>query len=464
MQQIIVIGGGLSGLATAYQIQQQAQAQNLAVNVKVIEKEARFGGKAWSRQESGYLCEWGPNGFLTNKPQTLELCQSLGITGQLLPSNDNARKRFVFSRGKLHKLPHNQIEFLTNSLISFKGKLRIAAEFFVPQRHASSDETLADFTRRRLGDEALNKLIAPMAGGIFAGDPEQMSLQACFPRIYELEQGYGGLLKAMLRLTRQHNRDKKAGKVVASPSGPGGVLTSFSGGIQELISALSDAIGRDNLIQTAAVNKISQLQNGQWQVTAGNEVYAADKIVCAAPAFASAEMLHDLDANLANSLQQINYAPLIVVCLGYAQAQINADLNGFGYLFARGEDEALLGTLWDSSIFAARAPDGKVLLRSMLGGASHPQVMNLADQQIQQLVQKSLETTLGIRAVPELVKIYRHAQAIPAYALCHKDLVAKIMEQASHHPGLFITGNAYTGVGINDCVASAVATAKQVLA
>lgn len=463
MQQIIVIGGGLSGLATAYQIQQQAKIQDLQVKVTVLEKEPRVGGKIWSRHEDGYLCEWGPNGFLTNKPQTLALCQSLGITPQLLSSNDNARKRFVFSQSKLHKLPHNQIEFLSNSLISFKGKLRIAAEFFVSQRRITEDEALADFTRRRLGYEALDKLIAPMAGGIFAGDPERMSLQACFPRIYQLEQEYGGLLKAMLRLKKEKAKEKKAGGVESGPAGPGGILTSFGTGIEELIFALSTAIGADNVIATSGVDKVVLTEDGNWQIVAGNKTYFANQVVCATPAFVSAEILDSLDKNLAILLRQINYSPLIVACLGYAENKIQYDLNGFGYLFACGEESHILGTLWDSSIFANRAPDGKVLFRSMLGGASHPQVMNLDDQQVQQLVQNSLAVTMGINATPELVKIYRHQQAIPEYRLGHKDLVAKIMFEAVKHSGLFITGNAYFGVGINDCVAAAFTTADSVL-
>lgn len=463
MQQVIVIGGGLSGLTTAYQIQQQAKAQNMLVKVTVLEKESRVGGKIWSRHEDGYLCEWGPNGFLTNKPQTLALCQSLGITPQLLFSNDNARKRFVFSQNKLHKLPHSQIEFLSNSLISFKGKLRIAAEFFVPQRIVNEDETLADFARRRLGHEALNKLIAPMAGGIFAGDPERMSVQACFPRIYQLEQEYCGLLKAMLRLKKEKAKEKKAGGVESGPAGPGGILTSFSSGIEELIFALSTAIGADNIIATSGVDKVVPTEDGNWQIIADDKTYFANQVVCATPAFVSAEILDSLDKNLVALLRQISYSPLIVACLGYAENKIHHDLNGFGYLFARGEEQHILGTLWDSSIFAKRAPDGKVLFRSMLGGASHPQVMDLDDQQIQHLVQKSLAVTMGINCEPELVQIYRHLQAIPEYRLGHKNLVAEIMRQTYQYSGLSITGNAYFGVGINDCVAAAFTTAESVI-
>lgn len=462
MQEIIVIGGGLSGLSTAYLLQQKAKAQNIAISVKVLEKAERSGGKIWSRSEEGFLCEWGPNGFLTNKPQTLELCKQLGVDSKLLASNDNARKRFVVSDGVLHKLPHNQVEFLTNSLISWRGKLRIAGEFFVGKKETQSDETLANFTRRRLGDEALRKLIGPMASGIFAGDPEQMSLQACFPRINQLEQEYGGLLKAMLLLMRKHHREQKAGNVVSSPAGPGGVLTSFANGIEELTHALVNAIGAENILTTMGVDEINQV-NEKWQIITQDKIFIADKIVCATPAYATAKMLHRQDIELSNELNKITYSPLVVACLGYDQKQIAADLNGFGYLFAQGEDDLVLGSLWDSSIFANRAPDGKVLFRSMLGGALHPDVLELSDAQLQAKLESSLVPLMKIHGKPELVQIYRHKKAIPHYRLGHLQLVNNIMNLSKQHNGLFITGNAYFGVGINDCVAASDKCAQNIL-
>ncbi len=192
MSRIVVIGGGISGLATAYAIETLAAAESLDVQTLVIEKEDRCGGKIWSRQEEGYLCEWGPNGFLDNKPMTLELCDKLGIRHQLLRSNDNARKRFIYSNKVLHRLPENGPSFLTSKLISWPGKFRLAAELLIPKRSPQGDETLADFGRRRLGAEALDKLIAPMVSGIFAGDPETMSLKSCFPVFTSWSRNTGG--------------------------------------------------------------------------------------------------------------------------------------------------------------------------------------------------------------------------------------------------------------------------------
>src|SRR5512136_2537354 len=216
MKKAIIIGGGISGLSTAWLLRAKAQAAGKELDITLLEKENRPGGKIWSIHEEGYLCEWGPNGFLDSKPQTLELCRQLGAGESLLRSNDNARKRFIYADGVLHRLPENGKTFLQSKLISWPGKLRLAMELFVSGAPQDVDETLAAFGKRRLGEEALKKLIAPMVSGIFAGDPETMSLKSCFPRIAELEAQYGSLIMAMIKLAKQKKKERAAGKAVAS--------------------------------------------------------------------------------------------------------------------------------------------------------------------------------------------------------------------------------------------------------
>ncbi|MDY0190266.1 MAG: protoporphyrinogen oxidase [Desulfuromonas sp.] len=459
MKKIVVIGAGVSGLATAYAVEQQARAINLDVQVTVLEKQQRCGGKIWSRHEDGYLCEWGPNGFLDNKPATLELCKALDISSELLRSDDNARKRFIFSANKLHKLPENGAQFFASNLLSWPGKLRLVGELFVGAKNDGSDETLAEFGRRRLGAEALDKLIAPMAGGIFAGDPETMSVKSCFPRIVELEQQYGGLLKAMIKMARQKRAERKAGKQVASAAGPGGVLTSFTGGIQQLTDSLTQAINGE-IRSGLGVDSIEYYDDYVLGLSDGS-VLDADVVISAAPANALAAMITKLRPEAGQLLAKIPYAPMNVVCLGYAREQLQCDLEGFGYLIPRQEGCSVLGTLWDSSIFAGRAPQGKVMLRSMMGGATRPQVADLTDDQVQILVQADLERIMGIKVSPEFVRIYRHQYAIPQYVRGHGSLVKQVRSELSSLPGLFLTGNAYDGIGLNDCVSNANKTAQQ---
>jgi oxygen-dependent protoporphyrinogen oxidase len=461
MSRIAVIGAGVSGLATAYALEQAAKAKNIELQITVIEKQQRSGGKIWSRHEEGYLCEWGPNGFLDNKPATLELCKALTIDDTLLRSNDNARKRFIFSDNTLHRLPENGPMFLGSKLISWPGKFRLAGEMFVPAKRDDRDETLAEFGRRRLGGEALDKLIAPMAGGIFAGDPETMSLKSCFPRIAELEQEYGGLLKAMIKMARKKRAERKAGKQVASAAGPGGVLTSFNGGIQELTDALQEALSAD-LRFGVSVESMAYFENYILELSDGSQL-DVDAVVSAAPAYALAKIFRNFNRNAVKLLEQIPYAPMNVVCFGYDKQALKCDLNGFGYLIPKKEGCSVLGTLWDSSIFPYRAPEGKVLLRSMMGGATRPQAADLSDEQVQILVQADLERIMGIKAAPEMARIFRHDRAIPQYVSGHAALVKQIRSELTATPRLFLTGNAYEGIGLNDCVANANRTAAEVL-
>ena len=463
MKKAIVVGGGISGLATAYMLREKARANGVELGITLLEKEPRIGGKIWSIKDDGYLCEWGPNGFLDSKPQTLNLCRQLGAADLLLRSNDNARKRFIFADGILHSLPENGPSFLKSKLLSWPGKFRLAMELFATKAPEEVDETLAAFARRRLGDEALRKLIAPMVSGIFAGDPETMSLKSCFPRIAELESEYGSLIMAMIKLAKQKKKEKAAGKAVSSAAGPGGILTSFRGGIQTLTDILAEKLGNAVVTRQAAL-KVSKVGSSRYRVDTESSQLEADIVVLATPADVSAGLLREVDTFLDHVLQTIPYASLTVACFGYERTKIRYDLGGFGYLIPKEERMNTLGTLWDSSIFAQRAPAGKVLLRSMMGGACFPKYINLSDAEVTNRVQEDLNKIMGIKAPPSFVRIFRHEKAIPQYTVGHGDRLAQLGDKLREHPGLFLTGNAYRGIGLNDCVAAADRCAKEAVA
>ncbi len=462
MARIAIIGGGISGLSTAFAIESLAKAAGIEVQTVVLEKKDRLGGKIWSIREEGYLCEWGPNGFLDSKPMTLDLCDRLGIRDRLLRSNDNARKRFIYSEGMLHRLPENGPAFLKSKLISWPGKARLAYETLVPAKQTGEDETLADFGRRRLGAEALDKLIAPMVAGIFAGDPETMSLRSCFPRIYQLEREYGGLIKAMVKLARKKKAERKAGKVVSSAAGPGGVLTSFDQGIQELSDSTAAALAGE-VRSASGVAAITRKDGGfQLQLEDGS-LLEAELVVSAAPAHALSTMLRGADPAIADLLDEIPYAPMNVVCFGYQREKIALDLDGFGYLIPKKEGRSILGTLWDSSIFPNRAPEGHVLLRSMMGGATNPKAIDLAESEVKSRVMTDLKEIMGIDVEPDFVRVFRHERAIPQYTVGHSRRLLALDERLDGLPGLFLTGNAFFGVGLNDCVNSSNQIAARVV-
>lgn len=462
MTRIAIVGAGISGLATACAIEEYASQAELDVSTLLIEKQERSGGKIWSIKEEGYLCEWGPNGFLDNKPMTLDLCQRLQIQDRLLRSNDNARKRFIYSERTLHRLPENGPSFLASKLISWPGKLRLAAEMVIPKRQDASDETLAEFGRRRLGKEALDKLISPMVSGIFAGDPETMSLKSCFPRIHQLEQEYGGLIRAMLRLAKKKRAEVKAGKAVASAAGPGGVLTSFTGGIQELTDAAMATL-RAEVVTGQCVERIDQKEGGFVLHLSDGRQLEAEMVVTATPSYAVAKMLAAANPQAAAVLRQIPYATMNVICFGYQREKIPQDLDGFGYLIPKAEGCHTLGTLWDSSIFPNRAPEGHVLLRSMMGGATNAAAIELSEDEVVGRTAADLKQIMGLTQAPDFVRVFRHPQAIPQYTRGHGERLQQLDQALQTTPGLFVTGNAFYGVGLNDCVNAANQTAGRII-
>jgi len=455
MKRTVIIGGGISGLATAWLLKLRAEREGIDLALTLLEKEPFFGGKIKSIKAEGYLCEWGPNGFLDSKPQTLDLCRALGVSDRLLRSSDNARKRFIYSGGILNRLPENGGSFFKSRLISWPGKLRLAMEPFIPRYTGSDDETLAAFGRRRLGDEALRKLIAPMVSGVFAGNPETMSLVSCFPRISELEREYGGLIRAMFALAKKKKQEQAAGKVVSSAAGPGGVLTSFRDGIQTLTDIIVDRLKGVELIRGNQVREVRRGTSAPYRLVTDQGDLDADLTIIAAPAHATAGMLAPLAPGISALLAEIPYSSMTVVCFGYERDRISPNLDGFGYLIPKEEALSTLGTLWDSSIFEHRAPAGKVLLRSMMGGACFPRYVTLPDEEVVKRVQADLKQTMGIEASPSFIQVYRHEQAIPQYTVGHGERLAALAKECDSYPGLILTGNSYRGIGLNDCVAAA---------
>jgi len=464
---IVVAGGGISGLAAAFAIKTGAEEKGLPISLTLLERETRLGGKIWSIRDEGFLCEWGPNGFLDNKPLTLELCEELGVSDRLLSSRDEARKRFIYAKGRLHQLPESGPAFFTSNLLSLRGRLRIIGELWARKPPEGVDETLAAFARRRLGAEALDMLVGPMVSGIFAGDPERMSLKSCFPRIAELEAQYGGLIRAMIQIQKEKKKEGNGNKPQAGPAGPGGKLTSFSGGLEDIIDFLARAL--PGMVRTsAAVTGIEKVPTGETpyllHLNDGAETIPADVVIWAIPAYVAADLLGSLDKECGETLGQIPYSSLSVVCFGYKESAMPMPLDGFGFLIPEKEKKKILGTLWDSSIFPGRAPEGFVSLRSMAGGAAHPEYGLLDSDKIIANTRAALKEIMGIEAAPDFVKVFPHEKAIPQYTVGHGARVARLETILKEQlPGFFLTGNAFHGIGINDCVASGRAAARRVL-
>lgn len=447
---LAIVGGGITGLSLAYYLLERKPS----LDIIILESGEKAGGKIWTDKFGGFLCEGGVNGFLDNRPRTLELVSKLSLTP--LRSDDNSRKRFIYTNGKLNLLPESPAAFLTSNLLSIPGRLRVIREIFVPKWNGG-DETLAHFAARRLGREAYEKLIDPMASGIFAGDPEKMSLKSCFAKVYNLEQKYGSLIRGMMKLQKEA---KKTGKKVGA--GPGGILTSFYDGMESLINALSAFLG-DRLRTVSEVVSIDRKGAGYSIFLRDGTHIEAEAAVCATPAFTASEMLKDMDKNLSAVLREIFYPAVSVICLGFKREKIRHALMGFGFLIPFKEGRQILGTLWDSSIFPNRAPEGYVLLRTMLGGARRSDLALQNAERLITIVMDELRDIMGIAAQPDFAKVYTHAKGIPQYFPGHDQLIEKIADLCKNHRHFYITGNAFGGIGVNDCIENSYKLAERIL-
>jgi len=445
---IVVVGGGISGLATAYALHERSRDANQSNDIVVLEAGEAIGGTIATTPSNGFLCEGGPNGFLDSKPHTLALIRRLGLSEQVLTSSDAARRRFVMIKGRLHELPTTPGAFLRSGLLTLGGRLRVLGERWVG-RATDVDETVAAFARRRLGTQVAQRLIDPFVSGVFAGDPELLSLRVTFPRLHELETEFGSLIRASSKLR------KKRGPQEGGAAGPGGRLTSFSEGMGTLTKALAQALA-PNVHCNSPVVSLSR-ENDRWAVvTAAGASESADCVILAIPAYRAAALLAPLDKALSEPLNSIPYASVAVVALGFHRDAVQHPLDGFGFLIPHQESRKILGCLWTSSVFPGRrAPDNHVLLRSMVGGARAGERVALDDASMVALVRAELDTVLGLEGDPALVHVRRYDRAIPQYTVGHLDRVEALEQACSQWPGLFVTGNAFRGVGINDCTREA---------
>ncbi len=441
---VIVVGGGIAGLTCAFFSRQQG------LSLLLLEESERPGGKIRSQWEDGFCCEWGPQGFLDNVPETLELVRALGLETRLVRASDQAAARFILRQGRLRRIPLSPPAFLASDVLSWRGKLRLLAEPFMP-RGKGEDESVLAFARRRIGREAAEVLVDAMVTGLYAGRAEELSLAATFPKMAAMERTYGSLTRALLALRRKGGR--------GGPAGPGGILTTFVSGMQELPDALARALSSQLRLQASVLRLHREPdQKATWVVElASGERLQTRALVLTVPPQQAACLLANLFPQPAlEALRAIPTPPVVVVMTAYRRSQPFAHaLGGFGFLVPSGEPRRILGTLFCHSIFPGQAPPGTVLLRTILGGARAPEVIDYTDEELLALVRRELHAVLGGDPDPALVRIFRHPEGIPQYTLGHPHRLAAIEGAAASLPGLYLTGNAYRGVAVNACIAEA---------
>jgi oxygen-dependent protoporphyrinogen oxidase len=459
MTKTVIVGGGISGLATAFTLQECGPRE-----YTLIEGSPRWGGKITTAREDGFTIEGGPDSFITQKTAAIELCMRLGLEDQLVGSNSGKGATvYIWSGGQLHPMPEGMmlmaptmvLPFLRTRLISWPGKLRMGMEIFVPRARGDEDESLAGFVRRRLGAEALNKLAGPLMGGIYAADPERMSLKSTFPMFLEMEKKHGSLLLGMMKRARP-----RAAHGAKRPS----MFMTLRGGLQQLSDALVAQLPQESLRAGCSALAVHR-HAGRYRIDLidGSSLLAED-VVFATPSFATADLVEQLDPVLAERLRAIRYVSTATVSLGFRRSEIAHPLQGAGFIVPPSEGRSITACSWSSAKFQHRAPEDCVLLRVFIGGALAEDLAEQDEAALVQLARVELQTILGIAATPILAKAYRWPKANPQYDLGHEERVAEIERSLSNLSGLHLAGAAYHGPGIPDCIQSGTKAAQAIAA
>ena len=460
---LVVVGAGVTGLAAAHRAVELARERGRSLELTLIESRDRLGGTIVSERVDGFLVEAGPDSFLSEKPWALALCRRLGVESRLVRTDDRFRKVFVWYGGRLHPLPDGfqllaptaMRPFVTSSLFSLPGKLRMALDLVLP-RGGADDESLGAFVRRRLGAEALERVAQPLVAGIYTADPDDLSLAATMPRFLEVEKRHRSII---LGLRRALARAPQPGTSGARWS----LFVTFADGMEELITTLAGRLPAGAVVMKQRVSALERTGE-RWRVrTAEGGRFDADRVILATESHATARLMRYLDPGLANLLVEIPYSSAATVSLGYRRADIPHPLDGFGFVVPRTEGKALLAATFSSVKYPGRAPENHVLIRGFLGGMLNAPILEESDATLVDRARAELREALGITAEPVLTRLHRWPASMPQYRVGHLTRVETIERAAGALPGLWLAGAAYRGVGMADCIRSAEAAAEAAL-
>ncbi len=449
---VAIVGGGITGLAAAAWLRHDHGIEDL----HVLEASTTAGGKIRSEIDTGFTLEWGPQGFLNNAPDTLELVNIQRLDDALVRADETAADRFIVRQSKLRRVATSPLSFMLSDILPLGGRLRLLGEPFASKR-PERDETVFDFASRRIGRQAAEVLVDAMVTGVFAGDSRMLSLAATFPKMAAMEADHGSLTRAMVARVLAARR---AGAKTGGPAGPGGTLCTFSGGMTRLPDRLAETIG-DRLILDRPVRRLTRAGETFILETAAGDI-EADTVLLAVPSDGAARLLAETAPAAVKPLSEISTAPIAVVMLGYDDRNaFERPVHGFGFLVPRGEDLGLLGTLYCHDIFPAQAPSGSLFLRAMVGGARAPEAVAEEDDVLLARVRSSLARLLGADPEPDRVWVIRWEHGISQYTVGHLDRVASA-EAAAADAGVELAGSPYRGVSVNDCIRQARVAARRI--
>lgn len=447
-KQILIVGGGITGLSAAYYMQKEIRAKNLPYDVKLIEASSRLGGKIKTFQRDGFTIEQGPDSFLARKKPAVKLVEDLGLVDQLV--RNGTGQSYVSVGKRLHKMPSGSFmgiptqvrPFLISDMFSMKGKLRAGMDFVLPKGKAQADQSLGGFFRRRFGDELVENLIEPLLSGIYAGDMDDMSLMATFPNFYQLEQEHRSLIKGLQETMPKPAKSRSMKKP--------GMFFSFKDGLEVLVDQLSEVL-TDVIMRNAAVDHVEKKDHSYHVLLSTGEVCRADALIMASPHYTLPKIFSQYE--FFKILHDVPATSVANIAMAFDKKVIKKDIDGTGFVVSRNSKFRITACTWTHRKWPTSTPDGKALVRCFVGRPDDQSVVDLPDDEIEKIVLKDLRKTMKITARPEFSVVSRWKNAMPQYTVGHLERVARVRQKTGELlPGVFLAGSSYEGIGIPDCV------------
>jgi protoporphyrinogen/coproporphyrinogen III oxidase len=466
-RRVVVVGGGIAGLAAAHRLIELNNEKSLDLEVMLIEASPRLGGVIATEKVGDFIVEAGPDSFITEKPWALRLCERLGLASRLVSTQAANHKIYVVHKGKLQALPEGFFllaptrlwPFVQTPLFSLSGKLRMAAEIFLPRGAMDRDESLGAFVRRRFGAEALDRVAQPLIGGIYAADPDQLSLSATMPRFKDMERTRRSVTLSMISEQRRRARNRETGS-----GARWSLFVTLAGGMQELVERIASRLAGCVRLNTPIIRLARDTDKKLWKITTGlNEIDEADSVILATPSFQTAELLGGVTPSAADDLQQVTYTSTATVSLAFRQTDFPNKLDSFGFVVPAIEQRKIMACTFSSLKYPGRAPEGYVLLRAFVGGSLQPDLFQDDDATMVKNVRAELAGLLGVTAQPFFSRLWRHPHSMPQYFVGHDARIKRIEADLNRFPTLALAGSAYRGVGISDCVRTGEEAAEKVV-
>lgn len=467
---VVIVGGGISGLATAFALLERASTAGISLRCAILDAGSSWGGKIVTHRVGDIVTEAGPDSFLSQKPAALDLCTKLGLADQLINTNETVKKACVLYKGRMHDLPEGLLSFvprqlkpfLRSGLLTWTGLVRMGLEIAVPPGPSTGDESLAGFLRRRFGTQAYERVLEPLMAGIYAGDAEQMSLRATFPRFLELEQQHGSVVRGMMEA-------KKTASAASSGQVRRTMFVSLKNGLGDLVTALTERLmeqGVELQLETRVeAIRVRSHELGRWKydlILHDGSARSAESVVLATPAHISSDLLRPLSPIAGGVLDLIPYASTATIAMAFPRAMMSG-IEGFGFIVPRAEQRELIAATWTSLKWPHRAPADQLLVRCYVGGVGREDILQLDDAALTAKVRSELAALCGIRVEPSYTEVNRWWRAMPQYTLGHLDRLAQLDAAVSRYPGLVLTGAGYRGVGIPDCIRDGATAAERVV-